>query len=283
MRPTTRKASCPGDAAMKVRALLLSPLTLSRAVRPYKADVVAARRSNPLAYVVALSGTLVIAGLQLAFSFVEAPLFSMYFFCLLLTRFYGLGPGIVASLMSTVVGNFFFLMPIGTFSWRGQSGYFTALFAMMSSISVAMLASVQRYALAQKKLLKYEQKISQQNEALAQALQKAVSARDDFLAVAGHELKTPVTALSLQAQACQRRLKKASAGREPDPAVETWGRQVRGLDRLSTLIDELLDVSGINRGHLSLNLESLDLCDVVHEVVARYSDVAADSCCQVSV
>jgi signal transduction histidine kinase len=207
----------------------------------------------------------------------------MYFLSLLLTAFCGLGPGLLAAAMSTVVGNFFFLMPVGEFSLQGTSGYLTALFAVMSTLSVVVLGSVQRYALVQRRLLNQEQKIAQQNEALAQTLQKAVSARDDFLAVAGHELKTPVTALSLQAQSWQRRLGKADATLTPERAVEAWQRQAQGLERLSELIDELLNVSGVNRGSLTLNTEPLDLRELTRDVVARYSDVAVERHCNVSV
>lgn len=230
-----------------------------------------------LYYFLSVAGTLVIAGLQVAFSMVDAPLFSLFFWCLLLTWFGGLGAGIVTSVVSTAVGNFFFLTPLGQMSLNGQSGYFSLLFALMTLTSVYMLSSMQHYAAVQKTLLAKEQKISHQNEMLAAALKKAVHARDDFLAIAGHELKTPITALSLQAQSWQRRyLKHADVEKTRSPK-DAWTRQVRGLQRLGTLIDELLDVSGLNREKLELHLEPLDLRDIIEDVVSRYSEIAQNA------
>lgn len=240
-------------------------------------------RNSPIYYVFAAGGTLVLTGLQVPLGILEAPLFPLYFWTLLVTSLCGFGPGFVAAIMSSVTGNLFLLAPVGHWSLAGNAGALTALFSVMTSLSVAMMASLQRYALVQKRLLNHEQKIAQQNEALASALQSAVRARDEFLAVAGHELKTPVTALSLQAQAWQRRLLKAEQTGERRSTVEAWNRQVKGLERLTALIDELLDVSGINRGKLELNCEQLDLREVVEEVVSRYSDVLADSKSNVTV
>lgn len=230
-----------------------------------------------LYYFLAIAGTLVIAGLQVAFSMVDAPLFSLFFWCLLLTWFGGLGAGIVTSVVSTAVGNFFLLTPLGQMSLNGQSGYFSLLFALMTLTSVYMLSSMQRYAAIQKTLLAQEQKIAHQNEMLAAALKKAVHARDDFLAIAGHELKTPITALFLQAQSWQRRyLKQTDADIKKSPK-DAWTRQVRGLQRLSTLIDELLDVSGLHREKLELHPEPLDLRDIIEDVVNRYSEIAQNA------
>jgi signal transduction histidine kinase len=240
-------------------------------------------RNSPIYYVFAAGGTLVLTGLQVPFGVLEAPLFPLYFWTLLVTSLCGFGPGVIAAIMSSMLGNIFLLAPVGDWSLAGNAGALTALFTVMTILSVVMMASLQRYALVQKRLLNQEQKIAQQNEALAAALQSAVRARDEFLAVAGHELKTPVTALYLQAQAWQRRLIRAEQTGERRPTVEAWNRQVKGLERLTGLIDELLDVSGINRGKLELNREQLDLREVVEEVISRYTDVLADSKSNVTV
>lgn len=94
-------------------------------------------------------------------------------------------------------------------------------------------------------------------------LGEALQARDAFLSAASHELKTPLTALSLVVQALLRR-----RGPLPDPApqLESVGRQVA---RLSRLVDELLDVSRISAGRLRLDLADLELGEVVADVVAR--------------
>jgi signal transduction histidine kinase len=99
---------------------------------------------------------------------------------------------------------------------------------------------------------------------------RAIAVRDEFLSVAGHELKTPLTALLLQAQTIER-------GADPAKSVERASRLVRQALRLDKLIEDLLDVSRITGGRLALEREDVDLAAVVGEVVARMSDEAARS------
>ncbi|MGC4119878.1 MAG: PocR ligand-binding domain-containing protein [Myxococcales bacterium] len=98
----------------------------------------------------------------------------------------------------------------------------------------------------------------------------AVAARDDFLRVASHELKTPLTSLLLSIQSLQGRLKSSDlspAAREPFATpLERIERQSK---RLALLVNELLDVSRISGSRLSLRRESVDLAEVVREVVQR--------------
>jgi len=103
---------------------------------------------------------------------------------------------------------------------------------------------------------------------------RAISVRDDFLSVAGHELKTPLTALMLQGQ---------SLGRMSSDAriVERAEKLVRQASRLGKLVDELLDVSRITAGRLRLELEDVDLTTVVVENVGRLTEELARAGSQV--
>ncbi|MBZ4418382.1 PAS domain-containing sensor histidine kinase [Myxococcus sp. RHSTA-1-4] len=107
------------------------------------------------------------------------------------------------------------------------------------------------------------------------ALQQAVRTRDDFLSLASHELRTPLTSLRLQLQLL-RRMAETGAG-EPlgSPKVvaklDTTERQLR---RLGALVDNLLDVSRIQRGKLDFQYADGDLAAVVSELVARFTDEA---------
>ncbi|HLM44492.1 MAG TPA: histidine kinase dimerization/phospho-acceptor domain-containing protein [Myxococcaceae bacterium] len=82
---------------------------------------------------------------------------------------------------------------------------------------------------------------------------EAVKLRDDFLSIAGHELRTPMTAALLQVQGLSRLLARqpASLGSALpgfEDKLETLQRQMR---RLRTLVDRLLDISrmrGLARG-----------------------------------
>ncbi|MEO7001720.1 MAG: ATP-binding protein [Ktedonobacterales bacterium] len=79
--------------------------------------------------------------------------------------------------------------------------------------------------------------------------------KDEFLGVASHELKTPLTALKILAQMHARRLKASDAERAH---VQAAHMEV-AIGRMERLIDDLLDVTRIQSGTLPLNM---DLCDL---------------------
>jgi PAS domain S-box-containing protein len=89
-------------------------------------------------------------------------------------------------------------------------------------------------------------------------LELALKARDEFLSIASHELKTPLTSLKLQSQMVLRGIKAH------DP-IQTD----RLVSRLSHLIDDMLDVSRIKNGKLRLNKDPVNLVELVKEVLGR--------------
>ncbi len=92
--------------------------------------------------------------------------------------------------------------------------------------------------------------------------EKAVQTKSQFLDVAAHELRTPVTAISLLLQVTQRSLSKGI------PVDQTVLDRLRFQgERLSRLVVELLDVSRLERGIVALKLESSDLVELISESV----------------
>ncbi len=113
-------------------------------------------------------------------------------------------------------------------------------------------------------------------------LEEAVRVRQDFLSVAGHELKTPLTTILLNAQALDRVLATPPAAPSPlaplqadQRLAERWHGLQRQIARLTGLVDRLLDVSRIGEGKLRLDLEPLDLAEAARDVVSRFSGTAA--------
>ncbi len=106
---------------------------------------------------------------------------------------------------------------------------------------------------------------------LVRELQQGIRARDDFLSLAAHELKTPLTPVRLQSGSLVREIEKRAGG-EPIPH-ETLKRRLTRLDqavgRLESLIDRLLDVSRLNLGAVSLEFEDFDLVAQVRDSVQR--------------
>lgn len=92
--------------------------------------------------------------------------------------------------------------------------------------------------------------------------QEAIRVRDDFLSIASHELKTPLTPLSLRLATLERRLER---GERVDPATLRHARQ--HLLRITGLINDLLDASRIEAGRLALHPETTRLDSLVEHVL----------------
>jgi signal transduction histidine kinase len=104
---------------------------------------------------------------------------------------------------------------------------------------------------------------------------EAIRLRDEFLSIASHELKTPLTALQLQLGNLLG--DRARAG-ELAPKID---RAKRLGDRLTRLIEALLDVSRIATGNLSLNFDRFDLLEAVRETFERLEEQTASAGCVV--
>ena len=114
-------------------------------------------------------------------------------------------------------------------------------------------------------------------------LRDAVRARDEFLSVASHELKTPLTPLQLKLTALLRTVENNPSATLPVERIsrdlEVARRQVR---KLSDLIEDLLDVSRISMGQLRLDRAPMDLASLARDVVARYAPQSAQVGCAVT-
>jgi len=102
-----------------------------------------------------------------------------------------------------------------------------------------------------------------ENSRLYGASQQAVALRDDFISVASHELKTPVTSLKVYTEVLQRQ-----AERQGDERTSRHlSKMNTQIERLALLISELLDVSRIEAGKLALRQEVVHISELVEEVV----------------
>jgi PAS domain S-box-containing protein len=107
------------------------------------------------------------------------------------------------------------------------------------------------------------------NARLYQEAQEAIRARDEFLSIASHELKTPLTSLTLLVHALQKHVLPQSADEGVRMRLGSIERQAR---RLARLTDELLDISRIRLGRLELDLQDVDLGELVRETIARFRE-----------
>lgn len=116
--------------------------------------------------------------------------------------------------------------------------------------------------------LRLEVGVRRQTEA---GLADTIAARDDFLAIAAHELRNPLNVFQLTLQLLSR-------------ISEQPGGDLRGilrklelqLDRINSLVDRLLDVGRIRAGRFEIEPESFNLSDLVKEIVDRFAVLQPD-------
>jgi PAS domain S-box-containing protein len=106
-----------------------------------------------------------------------------------------------------------------------------------------------------------------QAEELARQLTRA---QDDFIALAGHELRTPLTAIAAHAAV----LSEDSDRLDPE-LRQTVGTIARNTAALQTLVDRLLDLAGLESGHLGLVVRPTDLAAIVAAARAATEAMAA--------
>ncbi len=100
----------------------------------------------------------------------------------------------------------------------------------------------------------------------------ALDKRDEFISIASHELKTPITALKLRLQMIQREIQ---ANQENLPSAEKWTRSMESsvdhVDRVTKLIDDMLDLSQSISGVMSFEMAEFNFSRLLRETAERFS------------
>jgi signal transduction histidine kinase len=119
-----------------------------------------------------------------------------------------------------------------------------------------------------------------------QELQRAVAARDEFIATVAHELRNPIAPLMFQVRLS---IDKAEQMDRAGEAVSAeWARaQLRRVEqrlhRLLETLDRLLDVSRLSSGRIDLELDNVDLVESLRDVLASFEAELAVARCEVRV
>jgi PAS domain S-box-containing protein len=117
-------------------------------------------------------------------------------------------------------------------------------------------------------------RIEEERRRLAQA-EEAVRLRDEFISVASHELKTPLSAIAMQVDTLMRAAERFDGAEFKSRTIAKLAQLGRAVRRMSGLTDQLLDISRITGGRLSLEFEQVDLAQAVKNVVAQFDDEIA--------
>ena len=101
--------------------------------------------------------------------------------------------------------------------------------------------------------------IEEQHQVYTEKLEELNRYRDDFIAMASHELKTPLTVLKVNLQILEEIM-------EEDDSAEFIQSSCRQVDKLTDLISHLLDVSKIQAGNIKLNYSTFNLKTLLKEI-----------------
>ena len=150
-------------------------------------------------------------------------------------------------------------------TWRYLEGTATNLLDEPSINGIVVNAR----DITERKLVEQERDATLQREQQArQEAEAAVRARDEFLAIASHELKTPLTVIKGNAELLERQLDRPI--RDEERLRRLVMRVRTQLDRFGDLVNDLLDLSRLQHGQLALRKQPLDLAALATTVLERF-------------
>jgi PAS domain S-box-containing protein len=112
--------------------------------------------------------------------------------------------------------------------------------------------------------------LSLEKARLYRAAERAIAARDEVLAIVAHDLRNPLGTIQMQAEILQMR-----AGEPEDPARKASERIVRATERMTHLIQDLLDIRRVEAGQLALERAGLPTREVAAEAIDAQRTLAA--------
>jgi signal transduction histidine kinase len=152
-----------------------------------------------------------------------------------------------------------------------------------SRVLVATVQALLRMRTAERRtvqLLEAERRARFERGRLLTELEQALVARDEFLSIASHDIKTPLGALQLSLS-----IALGALDGQPDAAkLELACQRVRAAhgqaQQIIQLLESLLDMSRISAGRLDVQPSDVDLGELASEVVERMRDQFADAGCE---
>jgi len=102
--------------------------------------------------------------------------------------------------------------------------------------------------------------LEKQQKLFTEKLQELNNYKDEFMAMASHELKTPLTVIKANLQILEHQM-------QSDPNINFINKTLSSVNKLSDLINSLLDVSKIQSGKLQLNISKFDLNVLLAETI----------------
>src|SRR5262245_23132532 len=214
--------------------------------------------SKLLRYFVAIASTAVVftARLLLKSSLGDVVSLLMFTLSVMMAAWYGgLGPGLTATALGAIIGDYFFIEPFYSFRIQNHAEIIEILLFLGIGVSISILSQ------ARLSLLEKVQRFLAREQDARRSAEDANRLKDEFLSNVSHELRTPLTAINGWALMLRAgRLDSAQSQR----ALETIVRSARSQTQL---IDDLLDISRIIAGKMRLNVAQLMLGAVINAAI----------------
>lgn len=113
--------------------------------------------------------------------------------------------------------------------------------------------------------------IAIENATLFKKARASIFQRDEFISIASHELKTPITSMKLQLQVADRQIaKNNSATIDTSHVKKLTESSLKQLNRLTVLVEDMLDISRIASGKLAINLQKTNITQLLKETLTRF-------------
>ena len=109
---------------------------------------------------------------------------------------------------------------------------------------------------------KKAEQVVKHHQVMQEAAEELMSRKDEFMSIASHELKTPITSLKASLQFVERMVDKDDVLHPVAPFVE---KAVKQVNKLTDIVDELMDVTRIQAGRLELSKTDFNLMDMIEE------------------
>jgi K+-sensing histidine kinase KdpD len=178
---------------------------------------------------------------------------------------WGLGQGLLASVLAFLAANFFFTEPRFTFTVASfQDVLALVVLLAMATLTSQLVASLRREA--------EEARRGHEAAVQAEVLRRTDALRVALLSAVAHDLRTPLTTIKTAAtNLLNQRMKWNDEDKRE--FLQVISSQV---DHINHLVSNLLDMSRIEQGHLRLNKELHRIGDVIETVVERLQPVLSE-------
>ncbi len=177
------------------------------------------------------------------------PIIVYSFYILGFTILFGVRPAILASVFSILLVEYFLYEPRYTLStFHHPVNILYLLFVILLGMILGQY------------IRQYQQKLRKHSE----ELDLLIKARDQFSAIAVHELKTPLTTISLYSQLLSKQYNNKEASKILQDSVQTITRET---GKLNYMINDLLDFSRFQNNKFNMNVEVFDIVELCNERV----------------